>query len=75
MKKGPPHREVMMPTGISHTAMLRAAVSQMIKKVPPKSRDRGIKTRCFGPVIMRTTWGTTSPTKPMIPVTEITAAA
>ena len=66
--------DVIIPTGISEVVRLLAAVSQITINAPPNTIDTGSSLRCLGPVSRRTTWGTTRPTKPMIPVTEITDA-
>ena len=74
MKNGPPSSAVTTPTGISVGAMMvRAKVSQMTRKAPPRKKDPGINSRWSGPTSMRRVCGTISPTKPIGPLNAVTA--
>ena len=65
---------VIIPTGISVGAiMVRANVSQMIRKLAPKNIDAGNKILKSGPTIKRTMCGTMRPTNPMGPLKATTA--
>ena len=46
---------------------VRAARSHSMRKVAPPKTEAGSRRLWLGPVIMRTIWGVTRPTKPMVP--------
>ena len=57
-----------MPTGnITGEIIVRASVSESNKNKPPNIADAGIRKSSSPPIILRTIWGTTKPTKAIIP--------
>ena len=47
--------------------MVRAARSHSMRKMAPPKTQAGSRRLWLGPVIMRTMWGVTRPTKAMVP--------
>ena len=71
---GPPMSAVTMPTGSSRGSnRVRAAVSAQTRKIAPASAESGSSARCRGPTSSRTACGSTSPTKPIAPLTATIA--
>ncbi len=66
-KNGHPKNAVIIPTGISITAICMAIRSQKIKSIAPNNEEKIIPERLFPPEIMRTICGTMRPMKPIIP--------
>lgn len=63
-------KAVMTPMGISWGAtMVRASRSPRTMKEAPNSTPTGSERRWSDPTSSRTMWGTTSPTKPITPLT------
>src|SRR5699024_4425335 len=70
-KTGAPSMEVKMPTGSSLPgSTTRQSTSAQSRNSPPASAARGTRRRWSAPNRSRTPWGTTSPTKPMIPAAQ-----
>lgn len=63
---------VNMPIGISIEIRALEILSTNNKKLAPKLSEAGINI-LFGPTIIRTICGITSPIQPMIPLTETAA--
>ena len=65
---------VIAPTGSSEGEIIvLAIVSAIVKYIAPIKKDDGIIILLSTPQISLHTWGTTSPTNPIIPLTETTA--
>ena len=65
---------VTTPTGISNGAItVLATVSAVTSSMAPTRAEAGRRNRWSGPQIIRTTWGTISPTNPINPLTDTTA--
>jgi len=57
-----------MPIGISSGAItVRAAISAQSNKIAPSRAEAGMTRRLSPPTSIRATWGTISPTNPMMP--------
>ena len=66
---------VTTPTGISLGEItVRESRSASTISEAPASSETGSSPRCPGPISRRTTWGTTRPTKAMMPLTETASA-
>lgn len=75
-KKIPPIVAVIIPTGISTGAMIVLdSVSAAVKKVAPRRNEHGSIILLSTPNNILKMCGIMSPTKPIGPVTEITAPA
>lgn len=64
---------VNMPIGISIEIRALEILSTNNKKLAPKLSEARINILLFGPTIIRTICGITSPIQPMIPLTETAA--
>ncbi len=63
-----PIKEVTTPMGSSKGfSNIRAIRSASIRKVAPPNKEAGSSLLWFGPVSIRTMWGTTKPTNPIVP--------
>ena len=74
MKHGAPIRDVNMETGISDAVTDRAAVSMISMNTAPNAMLAGMTELLSLPNIMRTIWGMSSPTHPIWPHMDTTAA-
>ena len=74
MKHGAPIRDVNMETGISDAVTDRAAVSMISMNTAPNAMLAGMTELLSLPNIMRTIWGMSSPTNPIWPHMDTTAA-
>ena len=75
IKRGAPIKEVNMPTGNTMgERIVLARISDVSKNTPPNKAEAGIRNRSSLPVRRRTIWGTTSPTKAIIPKNETDTA-
>lgn len=74
IKNGPPTMVVNTPTGISCCKIVLVSVSAVNKNSAPSKALIGMTLRLSAPINIRHKWGTTSPTKPIIPHKETAIA-
>ena len=76
IKIGAPIKDVTIPTGISAGEIIvRASVSDTSKNIAPSKIEQGILYLLSLPIKSFEIFGTTSPTKDIIPAIETAAAA